>query len=182
MVAARGVILLFLIFNRYLNKLKITALCGYLGIMVTKLINKTLVLIAVLFLSGCPFDPDSVVYNPKISDIEGSWEMIGIIPYGVIEFDPKGNGLLIGVSKEGHSFISKFESFKSGEKWFTILWRGFEEEDEPERIQGQIVYGQLCFSDLEDSDMSFCFTRSDKLAEYKLVAEKALEKHRAKQP
>ena len=67
-------------------------------------------------------------------------------------------------------------------KWFTIIWQGFEEEDESERIRGQIIYGQLCFSDLEDSDMSFCFTRSDKLAEYKLVVGKTFEKYHAKQP
>ena len=67
--------------------------------MVTKLMNKVLVLMAVSFLSGCPFEPDSIVYNPKISDIEGSWKTVGIIPYGIIEFGLNGNGLFVGVLK-----------------------------------------------------------------------------------
>lgn len=133
---------------------------------------KYLLYLCTIFLIACQ---DTRIKSPTANDIQGRWETLSVmqfLPYGLLEINGKGEGVLIAVNEETSAELVKFHSFKSLDREFQVVLHFLEdgELDEGTLITGSLDRGQLCFNIPEEekaeSDIEqywVCFTKSEKV-------------------
>ena len=152
--------------------------------------RKTLILISLLALSGCPYDPDRIIRNPQIENIVGVWEgrgLYGDVPYSLVEIQGNSTGVVVFAHDDGAEVVATLTNFIFAKADFSFDWVpiGDQDKDEIMTIKANLVYGQLCVIGIdgeEDIEIGplWCFVRKDKIEKYEKDASEAYESFKSK--
>lgn len=148
------------------------------------MIKKIGLLIISTILVGCP-NTDTIVKNPSPKDITGDWETLfdnSTVPYLLLRMSAEGTGKLVAAGDEGAGIVFDLHSFKTLKSSFVLTANpSVDEEDKDDEVmkfEGTLDDGLLCFKPINpdedtgvlDKAFNICFSRLEKLEEYRKSA------------
>ena len=146
------------------------------------MIRPILLSVALVFLTGCPYDPDRIQINPKIKDIIGLWEGRGLsdsIPYSLVELRLDGTGDVVVSGETGAEVYAEIKEIRFFRNSFEFELHHLKEKEKLFTLTAQLVYGQICITKMdgeaffEKKGPIWCFVREQKLDQYKKNAIKS---------